>query len=51
MKTASWVISEIETGKIIMETFNPALVELLNKEKYKATPILEHLQSLNHKSA
>lgn len=51
MKTASWVISEIATGIIIMETFNPALVEILNKEKYKAVPILEHLQSLNRKPA
>ncbi len=51
MKTASWVIKEISTGIILFETFTPALVEIINKAKYKAVPILEHLVSLNNKTA
>ena len=47
MKTASWVIQEIASGKVIMETFNPKVVEALNTDKYRATPILEYLQKLN----
>ncbi len=49
MKTASWVIREKETGKVVMETFDPAKVQALNKVKYEAVPILEYLQSLNSK--
>lgn len=45
--TASWVIREIATGAIVCETFNKRLVERLNKAKYEAVPILEHLVSLN----
>jgi hypothetical protein len=30
-----------------METFDERKVAALNTERYKATPILEHLQALN----
>jgi hypothetical protein len=46
-KTASWVIRERSTGRVIAETFNPAVVAALNTSKYEAVPILEYLYSLN----
>jgi hypothetical protein len=47
MKTASWVIVNLETGASLFETFDPAKVAALNTAKYKAVPILEWLQQLN----
>lgn len=47
LKTASWVIRNIETQEVVMETFNEKLVAKLNVAKYEAVPILEYLQSLN----
>ena len=47
MKAQSWVITEKLTGAVIMETFDEKKVAALNTAKYKATPILEHLQALN----
>jgi hypothetical protein len=49
MKTASWVIVNLETGDAVFETFNPAKVAALNTVKYKAVPILEWLQHLSRK--
>jgi hypothetical protein len=48
-KTASWVIREKGTGKVIMETFDPKQVEALNTNKYEAVPIQEYLGSINGK--
>lgn len=50
MKTASWIIKNIETGEILFETFNPAIPAKLNTSKYIAVPILDHLVSLNGRS-
>ncbi len=47
--TASWVIKEKATGKVIMETFDQKKVDALNTSKYEAVPIEKHLQSLNEK--
>lgn len=47
--TASWVIREKDTGKVIMETFDKKKVEALNTKKYEAVPIQEHLASLSEK--
>lgn len=47
MKTASWVIVEIETGKPVFETFSANIIGAINTKKYKAVPILEWLQSFN----
>ncbi len=47
MKTASWVIVNKETGKAVFETFEEKTANAINKEKYKAVPILEYLQNLN----
>lgn len=51
MKTASWVIREKTTGRVICETFNPRLVAALNTDKYEAVPILDYLVSLNRKES
>ena len=45
--TASWVIKEKGTGKIIMETYDPKKVAALNTVRYQAVPIQEHLAGLN----
>jgi len=47
MKTASWVIVENATGNAIFETFNPAIADKINRDKYSAVPILQYLQALN----
>lgn len=49
MKTSSWVIVSLETGKGVMETWNPKCVEHVNKAKYKAVPVYEYLCDLNLK--
>lgn len=46
-RTASWVIQEKETGRVICETFSDRVVEALNTAKYVAVPILEYLQGIN----
>ena len=47
LRTSSWVIREITTKNVIMETFERQHVDKLNTTKYEAIPILEYLQSLN----
>lgn len=47
MITASWVIRERETGRVICETFNKRIVAALNTARYEAVPILEYLASFN----
>ena len=47
MKTASWVIVENATGNALFETFNPAIADKINRDKYSAVPILHYLQALN----
>jgi hypothetical protein len=47
MRTASWIIREKETKRVICETFNRRAVDALNTTRYEAVPILEYLQSLN----
>ena len=49
--TASWVIREKSTGRVIAETFNLDLVDALNTVRYEAVPIKDYLVSLNAKSA
>ena len=48
MKTGSWVILDKKTKKAVAEVFDDRSLKNLNKEKYEAVTILEHLQSLNH---
>ena len=47
MHTASWVIREKATARVIMETYDRAKVDMLNTAKYEAVPIHEYLASLN----
>jgi len=47
MKTASWVIREKASGKVLFETFDVKKVNALNTTKYEAVPIQEYLASLN----
>lgn len=47
MRTASWVIVNINTGFAVFETFNENTAKAINTRLYKAVPILEYLQSLN----
>lgn len=49
MRTASWVIKELGTGKVIMETYDRKKVDALNTTRYQAVPIHEHLVGLNRK--
>ena len=51
MKTASWVIREKATGRVILETFNPKLVAALNTARYEAVPILDYLVEINRQIA
>jgi hypothetical protein len=48
---ASWVIYEREKRRPVFETYNPAVVKKLNKKKYAAVPIQEHLASFTDKSS
>ncbi|WP_193749428.1 hypothetical protein [Ralstonia mannitolilytica] len=47
METASWVIREKESKRVLFETFSRATVERLNTTKYEAVPILAYLQEFN----
>ena len=47
MIDASWVIIDRATGKAVMETFNFELCQFVNLKRYRVTPILQYLQSLN----
>ena len=49
MKTASWVIKELGTGRIIIETYSQKVVGALNTTRYQAVPIQDHLAQLNRK--
>lgn len=46
-RTASWVIRDKATGKVVMETFSPELVERVNTAKYEAVPIGQYLGEIN----
>lgn len=45
--SASWVIREKATGRVIAETFEARTVAALNTKRYEAVPILDYLASLN----
>lgn len=50
MVTASWVVREKATGKVLFETFDQKKVNALNTTKYEAVPIHEYLASLNRRA-
>ncbi|UIF89453.1 hypothetical protein [Cupriavidus sp. UYPR2.512] len=45
--TASWVLREAESKRVICETFDKRVVEKLNTAKYQAVPILDYLLEFN----
>lgn len=47
MKTASWVLREKGTARVIAETFDPGKVARLNTVRYEAVPIRRYLGELN----
>lgn len=47
VNSASWVIKEKGTGRIILETYDRKKVEALNTSRYEAVPIQLHLASLS----
>ena len=47
MRTASWILRERVTKRVVCETFNPRAVAALNKSKYEAINILDYLFELN----
>ena len=46
-ESASWVIRDKTTARVICETYASKKVAALNTIKYEAVPILEYLQQLN----
>jgi hypothetical protein len=51
MRVSSWIIREIVSKRVICETFNGAIRNTLNSEKYEMVPITEYLASLNTKDS
>ena len=47
MKTASWIIVDKQTRKAVMETFDKATADAVNRDKFDVLPALEYLQQLN----
>lgn len=45
--SASWVIREKASKRVICETFDKRVVARLNTAKYEAVPILDHLAEFN----
>ena len=48
--TASWVIVEKVTNKVIVETYSKQVADVLKRNQfspYKAVPILQYLQEFN----
>jgi hypothetical protein len=48
--SASWVIREKATGRVVMETFNRRTAEAINTARYEAVPIKQYLASLNRRA-
>ena len=47
MKPASWIIVDKQTGEAVMETFEQATADAINRDKFDVLPALEYLQQLN----
>lgn len=54
MRTASWVIRRKADGAVVCEVFalegQSTVLAALNRDKYEAVPVLEHLQEFNRKA-
>lgn len=47
--SASWVVREKQSGKVLFETFDKKKVDNLNTDKYEAVPAYKYLTELNSK--
>lgn len=47
VEPSSWIIRDKNTGRVIMETFDPKKVSALNTNKYEAVPVGQHLSDIN----
>ena len=47
MESKSWVIVRLADNVAMFETWNKALTQAVNKQKYKVVPIYEYLSNLN----
>lgn len=47
--SASWVVREKRSGKVLFETFDKKKVDNLNTDKYEAVPAYKYLTELNSK--
>ena len=45
--TPSWVIVRKATGEAVLETYDDRVAFAINKDKYRAVPILEYLVGIN----
>lgn len=45
--TASWIIREKGSRRVVCETFNKKTVDALNTARYEAVPVLDYLYELN----
>ena len=50
-KPASWIIKRRDTGEIVMETFSAEIADAVDPSRFIVTPILQHLVSLNWRTA
>lgn len=47
---ASWVIRRLDDGTVLFETYNPAIVAHINRDRYEAVPILAYLAEVNQQA-
>lgn len=51
LRSASVVVVERETGRVVCELFDRRLIEQINTSRYEAIPIQTYLASLNKPKA
>ena len=47
MKAGSWVVTDKETGKAVLEVFTTKSLAFVNRAKYNVETILEYLGRIN----
>lgn len=43
MKSNSWIVSSKETGKAVLESYNPKIVTAINVDKYQVETAYDYL--------
>lgn len=51
MKSNSWIVSNKETGKAVLETYNKAIVDKINVDKYRVETAYDYLCRINREIA